>query len=72
MAGPPSPGNRTSRDELKSIIAYEFDHSERTCCYRRVHAALRRKGTVVDDELVRRRMREVGLMPVQVKRRRAA
>ena len=58
------------RQELKSMIAYEFDRSERTYGYRRIHAALRRKGIDIDDELVRRLMRELGLMPVQVKQRR--
>jgi transposase InsO family protein len=58
------------REELKSMIAYEFDRSECTYGYRRVHAALRRKGVAVGDDLVRRLMRELGLMPVQVKRRR--
>jgi len=58
------------REELKSMIVYEFGRSERTYGYRRIHAALRRKGVVVDDETVRRLMRALGLMPVQVKRRR--
>jgi putative transposase len=58
------------REDLKSMISYEFDRSERTYGYRRIHAALRRKGIEVDDELVRRLMREIGLMPIQVKRRR--
>jgi putative transposase len=58
------------REELKSMIAYEFDQSEGTYGYRRIHAALRRKDVKVDDELVRRLMRELGLMPVQVKRHR--
>lgn len=58
------------REKLRSMIRYEFDCSERTYGYRRIHAALRRKGVEVDDETVRRLMRELGLMPVQVKRRR--
>jgi putative transposase len=58
------------REELKSMVAYEFDQSEGTYGYRRIHAALRRKDVKVDDELVRRLMREMGLMPVQVKRHR--
>ncbi|MEU0664284.1 IS3 family transposase, partial [Streptomyces lavendulocolor] len=59
---PPAETERR-REELKSMIAYEFDHSERTYGYRRVHAALCRKGMDVDDELVRRLMRELGLVP---------
>lgn len=52
------------------MIAYEFDQSGRTYGSRRIHAALRRKGVSAGGELVRRLMRELGLMPVQAKRRR--
>ncbi|WP_184760087.1 IS3 family transposase [Streptosporangium album] len=58
------------RHELAERIQEIFDESGRTYGYRRVHAELLRSGQVVDDELVRRLMRQMGLVPVQVKRRR--
>jgi transposase InsO family protein len=58
------------REELKVLIEHEFQRSERTYGYRRVHAQLLRTGVAVDDELVRTLMRELDLVPVQVTRRR--
>ncbi|MBB2910609.1 transposase InsO family protein [Streptosporangium becharense] len=66
---PPSAAERR-RYELMERIAEIFDDSGRTYGYRRVHAELLRSGRAVDDELVRRLMRQMGLVPVQVKRRR--
>jgi transposase InsO family protein len=58
------------REELTAMILAEFECSDRTYGYRRVHAELVRKGVEVDDELVRQLMRAAGLVPRQVKRRR--
>ncbi|MEO3876795.1 IS3 family transposase [Nonomuraea sp. B12E4] len=66
---PMSAGKRR-REDLKPLIEEVFAESGRTYGYRRVHAALARMGIEVDDELVRALMRDLGLTPVQVKRRR--
>jgi transposase InsO family protein len=66
---PMSTGKRR-REDLKPLIEKVFAESGRSYGYRRVHAALVRMGVDVDDELVRILMRELGLTPVQVKRRR--
>lgn len=58
------------REILTAQIRTVFDSSHRTYGYRRVHAALERRGVRADDELVRRLMRAAGLLPVQVKTRR--
>jgi transposase InsO family protein len=58
------------REDLKPVIDFVFEESGRTYGYRRVHAELVRAGVQVDDELVRKLMRELCLVPVQVKRRR--
>ncbi|MBF8194440.1 IS3 family transposase [Nonomuraea sp. K274] len=66
----PMSASEQRREDLKLLIDFVFEESGRTYGYRRVHAELRRAGVEVDDELVRKLMREVGLVPVQVKRRR--
>jgi transposase InsO family protein len=58
------------REDLKPLIESVCVEAGRTYGYRRVHAELRRVGVDVDDELVRRLMRVMNLVPVQVKRRR--
>lgn len=58
------------RETLKERICDEFARSERTYGYRRVHAGLARQGVACDDETVRLLMNEMGLTPVQVKKRR--
>lgn len=58
------------REELAAVIGWLFDDSGRTYGYRRIHRELRRSGIEVDDETVRQIMRELGLTPVQVKKRR--
>jgi transposase InsO family protein len=58
------------RTRLADLIMTIFEASGRTYGYRRVHAALARAGVAVDDELVRRLMRSLGLVPVQIRRRR--
>lgn len=59
------------REALKIRIEEEFAKSERTYGYRRVHAELGRAGIKIDDETVRDLMREMDLVPVQVKKRRS-
>ena len=59
------------RAMLVEAIEIVFDCSEGTYGYRRVHAELARRGIAVDDDTVRQIMRDQGLMPVQVKRRRS-
>jgi transposase InsO family protein len=66
----PASASARRRAELATLIEYEFEQSGGTYGYRRIHAELRRKGVAVDDELIRRLMRALGLVPVQVKRRR--
>jgi len=53
------------RDLLKLKITALFEASDRTYGYRRMHAELLRGGEQVGDELVRRLMRELGLVACQ-------
>ena len=53
------------RDLLKLKITALFEASDRTYGYRRIHAELLRGGEQVGDELVRRLMRELGLVACQ-------
>lgn len=55
------------REELKIKITTLFDLSGSTYGYRRIHAELVRAGERVGDELVRKLMRELNLVPVQPK-----
>ena len=68
-----NPGSATARrrEELKLLITEAFEYSDGTYGYRRVHAQLRRWGVECGDEIVRGLMRELGLMPCQVRRRRS-
>jgi putative transposase len=59
------------REALMVRIEEEFARSDRTYGYRRIHAELVRSGVDVDDETVRILMREKGIVPVQVKKRRS-
>jgi putative transposase len=59
------------REALRVRIEEEFARSDRTYGYRRIHAELVRSGVDVDDETVRILMREKGIVPVQVKKRRS-
>jgi putative transposase len=61
--GRPQSATARRRNELKVLIATEFADSDETSGYRRVHAALVRRGVVVGKELVRFLMRELGLEP---------
>jgi len=51
--------------EIKIIALFEANNSEYG--YRRIHAALVRGGESVDDETVRKIMRDLGLEPCQPK-----
>ena len=66
----PDSASQQRREELKSLIEHAFVNSGRTYGHRRICSELARQGVDVDDELVRKLMRELGLTPVQVKRRK--
>ncbi|MCX4099241.1 IS3 family transposase [Nocardia sp. alder85J] len=53
------------REILAAEIRFCFEHSDGTYGYRRIHAQLARRGTVVDPETVRTIMRELGLVACQ-------
>jgi putative transposase len=53
------------RERLKLLITKAFDDSDATYGYRRIHAQLARWGEHCSPELVRRLMRELGLLPCQ-------
>jgi transposase InsO family protein len=61
------PGSATAerRKKLALIIRRIFDDSDSTYGYRRIAAQLARQGTVAGPELVRRLMRELGLVACQ-------
>lgn len=63
----PASATTERREELKALIRYVFMESDETYGYRRVHAALARKGVQAGLELVRALMRELGLVPCQPK-----
>lgn len=63
--GRPQSATARRRNELKVLIATEFADSDEASGYRRVHAALARRGVVVGQELVRFLMRDLGLQPCQ-------
>jgi putative transposase len=65
--GRPASAAAQRRDELKIKIKTLFDLSGGTYGYRRIHAELVRAGERVGDELVRKLMRELNLVPVQPK-----
>lgn len=58
------------REELKLLIAKAFDVSDSTYGHRRVQAQLDRWGVSAGVELVRRLMREQGLLPCQPRPKR--
>jgi len=63
--GRPESETAKKRELLKMKIKALFDFNDETYGYRRIHQALVRGGESVDDETVRRRMRELGLDPCQ-------
>ncbi|WP_406314660.1 IS3 family transposase [Streptosporangium sp. NBC_01639] len=68
----PASATAQRREQLKARIAGIFTGSHDTYGYRRVHAALTRTGEDCSPELVRALMRELGLVPVQVRAFRPA
>jgi transposase InsO family protein len=61
--GRPDSATAQRREELKLLITKAFDMSDSTYGYRRVHAQLLRWNVNVGPELIRRLMRELGLVP---------
>jgi putative transposase len=61
----PASATTERRESLKHEIEVVFTESRRTYGYRRVHAALARKGVHAGPELIRVLMRELDLVPVQ-------
>ena len=59
------------REYLKGKIGEIFDDNDETYGYRRVHAELARQGEQATSELVRRLMRDLGLVPCQVRKPRS-
>jgi putative transposase len=59
------------RELLKIKIKALFEANDEEYGYRRMHQALLRGGETVDDETVRRYMRELGLEPCQPRPRRS-
>ncbi len=53
---------------MKGRIEEIFDDNDETYGYRRVHAELVRQGEQATSELVRRLMRDLGLVPCQVRK----
>lgn len=53
------------REDVKLMIAAIFDDSHGTYGYRRIHAVLTGSGYQVDDDTVRKLMRELDLVPCQ-------
>jgi transposase InsO family protein len=61
----PMSATASRRETLKAEIQLAFDDSDQTYGYRRVHAALARKGVQAGPELTRDLMRQLGLVPCQ-------
>jgi len=61
----PDSATARRRDVLKKLISAEFTRSDETYGYRRLHAALARRGVAAGRELVRHLTRELGLLPCQ-------
>jgi putative transposase len=61
----PASATAERRERFKLMIKAVFEHSHETYGYRRIHAVLARSGEQVSDELVRRLMRELDLVPCQ-------
>ena len=59
------------QEYLKGKIEEIFDDNDETYGYRRVHAELVRQGEQATSELVRRLMRDLGLVPCQVRKPRS-
>ncbi len=61
----PDSATARRRDTLRALITAEFTRSDETYGYRRLHAALARRGVAAGRELVRHLTRELGLLPCQ-------
>jgi transposase InsO family protein len=61
--GPSATARR--RERLAALVRFEFEQSDGTYGYRRVHAALARRDVHADPEVVRSLMRHLGLVPCQ-------
>ena len=59
------------QEYLKGKIEEIFDDNDETYGYRRVHAELARQGEQASSELTRRLMRDLGLVPCQVRKPRS-
>jgi transposase InsO family protein len=68
----PASATAERREWLKLLIVKIFDESDGTYGYRRVHAEMVRCGELLSPELVRRLMRELGLVPCQPRPWRAS
>ncbi|WP_326631470.1 IS3 family transposase [Nonomuraea fuscirosea] len=68
----PASATAQRRTLLSTLVAEIFAGSHETYGYRRVHAALARRGEHCSAELVRTLMREQGLVPAQVRAFRPA
>nr|WP_103962645.1 IS3 family transposase [Nonomuraea solani] len=68
----PASATTQRRTLLAALVAEIFADSHETYGYRRVHAALGRRGEHCSTELVRALMREQGLLPAQVRAFRPA
>ena len=60
-----TPATVQRRQRLAALVQAIFEQSDSTYGYRRVHAALVRQGDGCGPELVRKLMRELGLVPCQ-------
>lgn len=68
----PDSATAQRRERLKKLIAQEFELSDETYGYRRIHAQLARRGVPCGPELVRSIMRELDLQPCQPRPWRAS
>ncbi len=66
----PESATAQRREELKLLIKKAFDMSDSTYSDRRIQAQLHRWGVAVGVKLVRRLMRELGLVPCQPRPKR--
>lgn len=67
--GRPEAATKVRRRKLALLVESEFKASDMTYGYRRITAALKRKGTVVSPDTVRSIMREKGLKAAQPRRK---
>jgi putative transposase len=65
--GRPASATAERRENLKGLIVDIFEESDETYGYRRVHAALARRGVQARPELVCQLMRELGLVPCRLR-----